>query len=479
MLCASCNVPLDEPSDTCPICGYSALLLDRYRLLFILSSNGDSGTLFRAMDTEGERAVVVRELPLHVITEEADVEACEAAYASLQGVSIPGLAFWRDRKTVGRRRSRILFAVQDHIQGQPLNKSLSGPTPLPEALSILDELLAVLEVMHEHTPPLAHRDLKPENILRTDSGLMLVDAGGARDVVLGARCDGGGLPNAGSWLAPEQRHGEGGAPSDIYAAGLLLLTMLTGHTVQDCTGQTGELLSDTLETVHPDIAPLLARMLHSQPAARPSSVAHLRAQLHEILEQCRAEEQPTLEQPDYHTEPTEVPADSLPPPQPQTAADSPPTRQAPVPRSTAAPRVAAASAAAVTMTAGAAAVGGPVAAGVVGVLSSVGVLVFARSVRTAPAEIPWATLSDPNTVETSELFQEALLVLEGAYPAPPPALLRIRDYVSSRDYGALKMDIPRLRNQLHQHHRLQASEVPPAVKASLQRLHVLSQRASN
>ena len=470
MICASCSASMDAPDDTCPFCGYSALLLDRYRLLFILSDDGDSGTLFRALDTEGERAVVVRELPLNALDSDAQVEACEAAYASLHGVSIPGLAFWRDRKTVGRRRNRILYAVQDHVQGQPLSKKLSGGVQLSDALVVLDEILAVLEVMHEHTPPLVHRDLKPGNILRTpDGAITLVDAGGARDVVLGTRCEKGGLPNAGLWLAPEQREGEGGPATDIYAAGLLLLSMLTGEGAQAFTEPTGEVKPEVMERVHPDIAPLLQRMLRSQPAARPQGVAGLRAQLQEILAQVQAEELPTLEQPGMPAPAEAASAASL----PEVSSKSPP-----VPRSTATPKVAAASAAAVTVTAGAAAVGGPIAAGLVGVLSGVGALVYARSVRTAPADIPWAQLSDPNTAETSELFLEALMVLEGAYPAPPPALLRIRDYVSARDYGALRMDIPRLRNQLHKHHRSQDSDIPPAVKASLQRLHVLSQRAS-
>jgi serine/threonine-protein kinase len=73
-----------------------------------------------------------------------------------------------------------------------------------------------------------HRDVKPANLLLTaDGDLKLADFGIARRAGEMVVQDSSGTPN---YMAPEQMRGGAADPrSDLYAAGVVLYEMLTGH----------------------------------------------------------------------------------------------------------------------------------------------------------------------------------------------------------------------------------------------------------
>src|ERR1700720_835836 len=96
---------------------------------------------------------------------------------------------------------------------------------------------ALRAVAHAHANLIVHRDLKPSNILvRTDGQAKLLDFGIAKLL----ECDGqsgeapltleGGRALTPEYVAPEQLKGEPvtSAP-DVYASGVLLYVLLTGH----------------------------------------------------------------------------------------------------------------------------------------------------------------------------------------------------------------------------------------------------------
>jgi serine/threonine protein kinase len=122
------------------------------------------------------------------------------------------------------------FIAMELVQGRTLSQVLEENPRLPEAdvLRIMDQLLAALEVAHQHG--VWHRDIKPANILITASGqLKITDFGIARieSMALTQVTSTIGTPG---YMAPEQYRGdEVDHRVDLFAAGVLLYRMLTGE----------------------------------------------------------------------------------------------------------------------------------------------------------------------------------------------------------------------------------------------------------
>ena len=128
-----------------------------------------------------------------------------------------------------------------------------------------------------------HRDIKPENVLiGTDGVVKVVDFGLARAVVGTGQTSqtGGVLIGTVAYLSPEQlERGRADARSDIYAAGIVLYEMLTGHPPYG--GDTP--LAVAYQHVHHDVPPpseevpgiprpvdeLVTRATRRDPAVRP------------------------------------------------------------------------------------------------------------------------------------------------------------------------------------------------------------------
>ncbi len=145
---------------------------------------------------------------------------------------------WFLRRVAGRHfaeahplpQRQHLYYVQREHQGQTLAEHLrlSGPLGLPEWLELAPRLLKALGMLHRRN--LLHRDIKPENLLWCDDGeLRVLDFGLAYCPGL-SRDEAHALPGTPSYIAPEAF--SGGKPSaqqDIYAAGVTLYYLLTGH----------------------------------------------------------------------------------------------------------------------------------------------------------------------------------------------------------------------------------------------------------
>jgi serine/threonine-protein kinase len=123
--------------------------------------------------------------------------------------------------------------VTEFVAGRTLRSSLAaGPLPVERALDIARQLCTALAYLHQQG--VVHRDIKPENILvAADGSIKLIDFGIARDSSERRITWGGqsktmmGTPD---YLSPEQLRGKrGDIRSDIYATGLVLYEMLTGH----------------------------------------------------------------------------------------------------------------------------------------------------------------------------------------------------------------------------------------------------------
>ena len=145
---------------------------------------------------------------------------------------------WFLRRVAGRHfpeahplpQRQHLYYVQREYAGQTLAEHLrlSGPLGLPEWLDLAPRLLKALGLLHRRN--ILHRDIKPENLLWCDDGeLRLLDFGLAYCPGL-SRDEQHALPGTPSYIAPEAFAGI--APDrqqDLYAAGVTLYRLLTGH----------------------------------------------------------------------------------------------------------------------------------------------------------------------------------------------------------------------------------------------------------
>ena len=145
---------------------------------------------------------------------------------------------WFLRRVAGRYFPEVaplpqrqhLYYVQREYPGRTLAEHLQahGPLTLAQWLDLAPRLLRALGMLHRRN--ILHRDIKPENLLWDEDGeLRLLDFGLAYCPGL-SRDEAHSLPGTPSYIAPEAF--AGAAPDvgqDLYAAGVTLYVLLTGH----------------------------------------------------------------------------------------------------------------------------------------------------------------------------------------------------------------------------------------------------------
>lgn len=133
-------------------------------------------------------------------------------------------------ETHGLSQRQHLYYVQREYPGQTLAQQFSqkGPLELADWLHLAPRLVRALGMLHRRN--ILHRDIKPENLHQADDGeLRLLDFGLAYCPGL-SQDKPHNLPGTPSYIAPEAFAGE--PPSreqDLYAAGVTLYFLLTGH----------------------------------------------------------------------------------------------------------------------------------------------------------------------------------------------------------------------------------------------------------
>ncbi|WP_246160501.1 Stk1 family PASTA domain-containing Ser/Thr kinase [Nocardioides humilatus] len=126
-----------------------------------------------------------------------------------------------------------VFLAMELVPGHTLRDTIAKEAPMsPErALALLDPVMSALAAAHR--AGLIHRDVKPENVLIADDGRVKVaDFGLARAVSAETQhtATGGVLIGTVSYLAPELVvDGKADARADVYAVGVILYELLTGH----------------------------------------------------------------------------------------------------------------------------------------------------------------------------------------------------------------------------------------------------------
>ncbi len=228
---------------------------------------GGFGEVYFAVSDSG------KEVALKLLHRHPDAELRGIAHCL--NLKHPNLIHLFDLKTDDRGDH---WVVMEYIFGESLAQWINRyPTGLPTDL--VKEWFAALcrGVGYLHDQGIVHRDLKPANVFIEAGHLKVGDYGLSRRVSIsqgGDMTQGVGTPN---YMAPEIKNGNYTQSIDIYALGVMLFEMLSGHPPFD--GQTpGEVMMKHL-TDRPDLArvpnefrPVLEKALDKNPATRFGTV---------------------------------------------------------------------------------------------------------------------------------------------------------------------------------------------------------------
>ncbi|WP_428263290.1 protein kinase domain-containing protein [Haliangium sp.] len=224
--------------------------LHQYQLIRRIGRGGMGG-VFLARDTRLGRLVALKFLtdvgPEH--TQRLLAEARATARCQHENIVVV--------YEVGEH-GRVPYMALEYVKGQTLRQHLRersgsaamggvGYTPLPAGRAVEIMVPVVRALVHAHAMSIIHRDLKPENIMLTETGAVKVlDFGLAKplagshrraptaqgpeaDALLATKSDEmvGTLP----YMSPEQilTGAEIDHRSDIWACGIMLFEMVTGH----------------------------------------------------------------------------------------------------------------------------------------------------------------------------------------------------------------------------------------------------------
>jgi Tol biopolymer transport system component len=239
------------------------------------------GEVYRARDTKLNRDVAIKVLLPSVANDPDRLARFSREAQVLASLNHPNIAhIYGVEEADG-----ITALVMELVEGEDLSQRIArGPIPPDEALPIARQIAEALEAAHECG--IIHRDLKPANIkIRTDGTVKVLDFGLAKavDPTAGSSAtamnsptlsihatEAGLILGTAAYMSPEQAAGKTvDKRSDLWAFGVVLFEMLTGHQVFK-----GETVSHVMAAVlkdEPDWAAL--------PPNTPSSI-------HRLLRRC-------------------------------------------------------------------------------------------------------------------------------------------------------------------------------------------------
>ncbi len=200
--------------------------LDQYELKELLARSG-MASIWKAVDTVSG-ALVALKIP-H-IQFESDIVFSERFRREVevgQRLDHPNVV-----KVLTPRDQSRTYLVMEYVEGKSLRALMRGtPLPTEQALDFARQVTSALAYLHDEG--VVHRDIKPENVLVTPDGKAKILDFGIALFAAERRLTWTGLSNAvgtPDYMAPEQIRGRRGDPrTDIYAVGLMLYEMLTGH----------------------------------------------------------------------------------------------------------------------------------------------------------------------------------------------------------------------------------------------------------
>jgi serine/threonine-protein kinase len=234
-------------------------------------------TVWRARDSRLGRPVAVKILDERLLDDVNAVARFHIEAQALAALDHPRIVTVHDMGTADRGAT-LPFLVMELVPGPPL-AAVARQLPWQAAVSLGADVADALVAAHAHG--IVHRDVTAANVLVTPMGAKLIDFGICAVSGDNDTAEDGKLLGTPAYLAPERVDGAPVTPAiDIYALGVLLYLLLTGHSPWRGPGsnQDGPPLGPRPAPAAPKVAGLPSsvaetclRCLDNDPKGRPSA----------------------------------------------------------------------------------------------------------------------------------------------------------------------------------------------------------------
>ena len=256
-------------------------LLPQYEIRGLLGRSG-MGAVYRGIQRSLDREVAIKILPPGTEDDDSHFPARFKREAkAMARLSHPGIVAVFE---AGETPEGLLYFVMEYIEGTDVQRMVAGRGALPaaEVLPIIAAVCDALQFAHESG--LLHRDIKPANIMVDFRGQVKVADFGLAKTVSFER---GGLTmtdmvmGTPDFVAPEafvpglqldQR-------ADIYAVGVMLYQMLTGHIPRGCF----TMPSGVIPQLDPRLDTIVSKALQTDRDLRYTTARELRTDLDRVL----------------------------------------------------------------------------------------------------------------------------------------------------------------------------------------------------
>ncbi len=287
-LTAGHTASLSPGADT-PATHVGRLLAGKLRLDSLVGSGG-MGVVYRATHLGLNMAVAVKVLHDRL---QRDLDFCRRFHAEALAASRLDHQNLTRVLDFGQEEDGLVYIAMEFLAGEDLRSVIARDGNLSPRRAAQTLIQVTLGLTQMHTRGMVHRDLKPDNVVlvrgEDEDGkpmeiVKLCDFGIA--VANGASGEIVGTPD---YMSPEQcRGGELDARADVYACGVMLYEMVSGHApfegddvmlivAQQLTAE------PKLDGVDPRVAAVVRKAMNKDPAERYQSARDLRHALRELL----------------------------------------------------------------------------------------------------------------------------------------------------------------------------------------------------
>ncbi|MET0594465.1 MAG: serine/threonine-protein kinase, partial [Polyangiaceae bacterium] len=285
--CEQCHLRYPNESTFCFVDGKALVhlqdprvgltLAGRYVIEEVLGEGG-MATVYRAQHKLVDRPCAVKMMNPGLSRDPVVRERFRREAKAAQRLAHPNIIEIFDQ---GDTDDGVAYLVMELLEGESLGTTLSrGKMTRERALPIMVQMARALARAHDFE--VVHRDLKPDNIFlcsRSDGTdlVKLLDFGIARSMQDARLTGQGELFGTPHYMAPERITSiDAGAPSDLYAMGILFYEMLSGQLPFDAPDIPGYFLkhlkepAPSIKKLVPDTPDSLERLIASLMAKEPS-----------------------------------------------------------------------------------------------------------------------------------------------------------------------------------------------------------------